>query len=135
MTFSTIEQPLLSLVAAVGDGSNWVYGAAVDCLNSVVTPVQNFILNVSDIKADAGDTLDVKIQESPDGTNWVDVASPVSLAFTQIAGNAAEPIVEYKRLNGLLGRYLRVAYKLLNSGDSDQQVTLIVTRSCVVANG
>ncbi len=42
-----------------------------------------FFLDVSDCGIDAGDTLDVKIQHSPDGgTNWDDIVH-----FTQVLGN------------------------------------------------
>ncbi len=42
----------------------------------------SFVCDVSAAAADAGDTLDIKVQTKIDGTNWVDV-----IHFTQILGN------------------------------------------------
>ena len=70
-----------TLLASAARTAGTANGSAVALKNS--TRALAFLLNVSAAATDAGDTLDVKIQHSPDqGTTWDDIAH-----FSQVLGN------------------------------------------------
>lgn len=97
-------------------------------------------LNVTAAAAAVGDTLDVKVQTTIDGTNWTDVCH-----FTQVLGNGGAVII-YAKLQGdaaqamytdgalaagsvrhLFGDQYRVSYTIGDGGAHGQSFTFSVT--------
>lgn len=75
--------PALTLVASAARTASGNSGAlpALNSFNRIIAAV--FLLNVTVASTDAGDTLDVYVQSSPDdGTTWDDFVH-----FTQVLGN------------------------------------------------
>jgi hypothetical protein len=98
-------------------------------------------LSVTAAAAAAGDTLDVKVQTSFDGTAWIDVCW-----FTQLLGNggvktflaklsATEPQTMFAtstaltagNIRHLIGTQWRVNYALVDGGAHGQSFTFAVT--------
>lgn len=96
-----------------------------------------FELEVSAAATDAADTLDVKVQTSFDGTNWVDI-----VYFTQVLGNGGAKRYVAKvsagdgedmfengtaltagQVRNLLGLRYRAVATIVDSGDADQSFT------------
>lgn len=80
----------------------YLIGAAVDVLGKTA------VVNLNAGTVGAGGTVDAKIQESDDGTTWVDVTSG---AFTQVTA-ANDNAVQEKAYTGAK-RYIRVVAKVL----------------------
>ncbi len=99
-----------------------------------------FELDVTTAAAAAGDTLDVKVQTTVDGTNWVNVCW-----FTQVLGNggakryfgkvsATEPMTMFENATSLtagnvrhiIGDQWRINYALVDSGGHGQSFTFAV---------
>ena len=109
-----------------------------------------FLLDVTAAATDAGDSLNVYIQESPDGgTTWNDIAS-----FAQFVGNSAaanqlavincEAAAENEIgatkdgalaagsvRQGPAASYLRAKYVIVDSGDGDQGFTFSIVMMAV----
>ena len=106
-----------------------------------------FLLNVTNADTDANDTLDVYIQESPDGgTTWNDIAHFAQILGTTAAGKQqaiinceAEPEIEVAApadatmavstvRQGPVCSPIRVKYVIVDGGsDADQTFTFAVT--------
>lgn len=101
-----------------------------------------FLLDVTALATDAGDTLNVYIQESPDGgTTWNDIISFAQYAGNSIASNqlavlnceaAAETEIGATQdgalaagsvRQGPVASFLRAKYVIVDSGDADQSFT------------
>lgn len=74
--------PMAARGAGTVNGSSTQFGRGAKAIG--------FFLNVTAAGTDAGDTLDVKIQHSPDeGTTWDDIVH-----FTQVLGNVANGVYQ-----------------------------------------
>lgn len=87
-TTSLYEPVTLKASAAVtADGSGSAF--TLPPCNAIA-----FILDLTDAKTDAADTLDVYIQACLDNVNWVDIVH-----FTQIAGNGSDTLRYYAKVS------------------------------------
>lgn len=85
---------LVTLMEAATDTT-----AAVGTLVAAVTGLQHFrqamiVLHLTNAAAAVGDTLDVYVDSSPDGTSWLNVVH-----FTQILGNGTDDLTFFAVLD------------------------------------
>lgn len=104
-----------------------------------------FQLNVTAAATDAGDTLDVFVQTTIDGVNWIDIAH-----FTQVLGNGgakrfiakvsgelAETMFEVGSalaagsVRNVLGDQYRVRYDVVDAGTDNASFTFSVAANFV----
>ncbi len=100
-----------------------------------------FLLTLTNADKDAGDTLNIYIQESIDNSNWNDIISFVQLngesaaqkilakincqvaPETELGAMADGSLAAGSVLQGPVGPYLRAKWVLVDSGDADQTFT------------
>lgn len=90
-----------ALVEGVTNGTTWRFGGFKEAL----------LIGHVTATTGAGQTLDIKVQYSPDGVNWVDSGD----AFVQF--DATVGAMKIKRLTSVFGDYIRLVMTI-SAGDT-----------------